>query len=137
MANLVEIKEQKDIARKTPIEIFPDPKIAVVLTNQQSGATNSPLVSVGDIVALGQKIADSKERISAPVHSPISGKVIKIANVFNSCFEYPTEAIYIEGNGNKIKDKTLTPISEAELKDTSNEAPVSYTHLTLPTNREV
>jgi len=74
MANLVEIKEQKDIARKTPIEIFPDPKIAVVLTNQQSGATNSPLVSVGDTVVIGQKIADSKERISAPVHSPTAVK---------------------------------------------------------------
>ena len=43
MANLVEIKEQKDVARKTPIEIFPDPKIAVVLTNQQSGASNKAL----------------------------------------------------------------------------------------------
>ena len=121
MANLVEIKEQKDLARKTPIEIFPDPKIAVVLTNQQSGATNTPLVSVGDSVVIGQKIADSKERISAPVHSPISGKVIKIANVYNSCFEMATEAVYIEGDGKKTKDKTLTPISEDELKDTSNE----------------
>ena len=79
MANLVEIKEHKEKARITPIEVFPDPKIAVVLTNQQGGATNTPLVSVGDTVAIGQKIADSKERVSAPVHSPISGKVTKIA----------------------------------------------------------
>jgi Na+-translocating ferredoxin:NAD+ oxidoreductase subunit C len=121
MANLVEIKEHKDIARITPIEVFPDPKVAVVLTNQQSGATNSPLVSVGDSVVIGQKIADSTERISAPVHSPISGKIIKIDNVYNSCFEYATEAIFIEGDGKKTKDKTLTPISEAELKDISKE----------------
>lgn len=90
MANLVAIKEVKDIARKTPIEIFPDPKIAVMLTNQQTGATNTPLVSVGDTVIIGQKIADTKERISAPVHSSICGKVIKIENAYNSCFEAPT-----------------------------------------------
>jgi electron transport complex protein RnfC len=121
MANLVNIPEKKDVARKTPIEVFPDPKIAVVLTNQQSGATNSPLVSVGDSVTIGQKIADAKERVSAPIHSPISGKVIKIANAYNSCFEAETEAIYIEADGKKVKDKSITPISEAELAKTKNE----------------
>jgi electron transport complex protein RnfC len=121
MANLVNIPERKDVARKTPIEIFPDPKIAVVLTNQQSGATNSPLVAVGDSVIIGQKIADSKERVSAPVHSPISGKVIKIENAYNSCFEAPTEAIYIEADGKKAKDKSIPPISEADLAKTKNE----------------
>ena len=121
MANFVNIPEQKDVARKTPIEIFPDPKIAVVLTNQQSGATNTPIVSIGDSVTIGQKIADAKERVSAPVHSPIAGKVIKIENAYNSCFEAPTEAIYIEADGKKTKDKSLSPITEAELQKTKNE----------------
>jgi electron transport complex protein RnfC len=122
MANLVSIKEVKDVARKTPIEVFPDPKVAVVLINQQSGSgSNAPLVKVGDVVAMGQKIADSTERVSAPVHSPISGKVIKIENVFNSCFAYETEAIFIENDNKKTKDKSLAPISEAEFKDMSNE----------------
>ena len=70
MANFVHIPEQKEVARKTPIEVFPDPKIAVVLTNQQSGATNLPLVKVGDTVAIGQKIADSKERVSRTSPQP-------------------------------------------------------------------
>jgi Na+-translocating ferredoxin:NAD+ oxidoreductase subunit C len=121
MANLVQIKEVKAIARKTPIEVFPDPKIAVVLVNQQTGAANTPIVSVGDNVIIGQKIADSKERVSAPVHSPICGKVIKIENVYNSCFNESTEAIFIEGDGKKTKDKSLTPIAESDLKNTSNE----------------
>ena len=121
MANLVEIKEHKEKARITPIEVFPDPKIAVVLTNQQGGATNTPLVAVGDTVAIGQKIADSKERVSAPVHSPISGKVTKIARIYNSCFATETDAIWIENDGKKTKDKTLTPISEADLEKTSND----------------
>jgi Na+-translocating ferredoxin:NAD+ oxidoreductase subunit C len=122
MANLVQIKEVKDVARKTPIEVFPDPKTVAVLVNQQTGAANTPLVAVGDTVIIGQKIADSKERISAPVHSPICGKVVKIADVYNSCFAECTQAIFIENDGKKTKDKSLTPISESELKDTSNEA---------------
>jgi len=121
MANLVHIPEVKDIARKTPIEIFPDPKIAVVLTNQQSGATNSPIIKIGDTVTIGEKIADAKERVSAPMHSPISGKVIKIANAYNSCFEAPTEAIYIENDGKKTQGKPLNSITEAELATTKNE----------------
>jgi len=120
MANLVHIKEVKEKARFAPIEVFPDPKIAVVLTNQQSGATNTPLVSVGDAVTIGQKIADAKERVSAPVHSPISGKVIKIANIYNSCFATATEAIFIENDNKKTKDKALSPISESEMEKTSN-----------------
>lgn len=121
MANLVNIKEHKDIARTKPIEVFPDPKTALILTYQHTGATNSPIVSVGDNVTIGQKIADSKERVSAPVHSPISGKVVKIGDIYNSCYAECSEAIWIENDGKKNKDKTLTPISESELQNTANE----------------
>src|SRR5665647_66708 len=121
MANLVEIKEHKDKARITPIEVFPDPKIALVLTYQHTGAPNKPVVSVGDSVDIGQKIADAKERVSAPVHSPISGKVIKIGDIYNSCYAECSEAIWIENDNKNTKDKTLTPIAESELKNTSNE----------------
>jgi len=99
------IKEYKEVARKAPIEIFPDPKTAVVIVNQHTGKPNSPLVAVGDSVAIGQKIADSKERISSPVHSPISGKVVKIGNIYSHCSESFTEAIFIEGDGKKPKTK--------------------------------
>jgi len=121
MTNYVEIKEHKEKARITPIEVFPDPKVAIVLTYQHTGAVNKTLVSVGDTVAMGQKIADSKEKISAPVHSPISGKVIKIGDIYNSCYAECSEAIWIENDNKNTKDKTLTPISESELKNTPNE----------------
>jgi electron transport complex protein RnfC len=121
MANLVEIKEHKDKARVTPIEIFPDPKTAIILTYQHVGAPNNPLVSVGDSVNIGQKIGDSKERVSAPVHSPISGKVVKIGDIYNSCYAECSEAIWIENDGGKTKDKALTPIPESELESTPND----------------
>jgi electron transport complex protein RnfC len=118
----IKIEEKKEKARKVPIEVFPDPKTAVILTYQHAGAPNVPLVSVGDSVAIGQKIADSKERVSAPVHSPISGKVVKLGDTYNSCYQEYSEAIFIENDGKKTKDKTLKPISESELKDTSNDS---------------
>jgi len=117
----VKIKEKKEEARKAPIEVFPDPKTAVVSILQHAGVPNVPLVSVGDNVAIGQKIGDSKERLSAPVHSPISGKVVKIGYTCNPCYEACPQAIFIENDGKKLKDKTLQPISESELKDVSNE----------------
>jgi electron transport complex protein RnfC len=114
------IKEVKDVARKAPIEIFPDPKTAIVIVNQHSGKPLSPIVAVGDLVAIGQKIADSKERITSPVHSPISGKVVKIGNIYSHCSETFMEAIYIENDGKKTKDKALSPISESELEKTKS-----------------
>jgi len=114
------IKEVKDQARITPIEIFPDPKTAIVILNQHSGKALSPLVAVGDSVAVGQKIADSKERISSPIHSPISGQVVKIGNIYNHCFETFTEAIYIENDGKQTKANALSPISESELEKTKS-----------------
>ena len=113
------IKEKKEQARKVPIEVFPDPETAVILALQHIGAPNVPLVSVGDNVSIGQKIADSRERISAPVHSPISGKVVKISDAYNPCYKEFPQAIFIENDGKKRKDKTLKPISESELKDVS------------------
>ena len=44
----------------------------------QGGMPNTPLVSVGDLVARGQKIAETDKFMSAPVHSSVSGKVKKI-----------------------------------------------------------
>jgi electron transport complex protein RnfC len=116
------IKEHKEIARKAPIEVFPDPKTAIVLTYQHAGAPNTPVVCVGDTVAIGQKIADSKEKISAPVHSPISGKVVKLGDIYSHCYEECSEAIFIENDGKKTKDKTLKPIPESELDSTPNDA---------------
>jgi electron transport complex protein RnfC len=112
------IKEVKDQARITPIEVFPDPKTAIVILNQHSGKPLSPLVAVGDCVAVGQKIADSKERVSSPVHSPISGEVVKIGNVYNHCLETFTDAIFIENDCKKTKADTICPISESELQKT-------------------
>jgi electron transport complex protein RnfC len=112
------IKEVKDQARITPIETFPDPKTAIVILNQHSGKPLSSLVAVDDTVAIGQKIASSKERISSPVHSPISGKVVKIGTIYSHCSESFADAIFIENDGKKTKANDFSPISESEIGKT-------------------
>ncbi|MDR2708071.1 MAG: electron transport complex subunit RsxC [Nitrososphaerota archaeon] len=112
------IKEVKEKARITPIETFPDPKTAIVILNQHSGKPLSSLVAVDDTVAIGQKIASSKERISSPIHSPISGKVVKIGTIFSHCSESFADAIFIENDGKNTKANEFSPISESEIGKT-------------------
>ncbi|EMB44782.1 MULTISPECIES: electron transport complex subunit RsxC [Treponema] len=73
------------------IRVLPSNK-SVWIPITQGGMPNTPLVSVGDLVARGQKIAETDKFMSAPVHSSVSGKVKKIephlvtGNTENLCF---------------------------------------------------
>ncbi len=51
------------------------PEEIIIPLLQHIGAQTSPIVSVGDRVLVGQKIADSESLVSAPVHSSVSGEV--------------------------------------------------------------
>ncbi len=65
---------------------------------QHIGAPCEPLVAVGDEVQLGQKIADSKAFISAPIHASVSGKVVAIEPVLHPSGT-KVMAIIIENDG--------------------------------------
>lgn len=54
------------------------PAKVVLPLQQHIGAPCEPLVALGDLVKVGQKIADSKGFVSAPIHATISGKVVAI-----------------------------------------------------------
>jgi len=49
------------------------------MLSQHIGAVCRPLIRKGDTVQAGQRIGDSDSFVSAPVHSPINGKVKEIA----------------------------------------------------------
>ncbi len=53
-------------------------EIAVMLS-QHTGAVCEPLVGRADSIGAGQKIGDADAFVSAPVHSPVGGKVKRIA----------------------------------------------------------
>ncbi|MCL2831817.1 MAG: electron transport complex subunit RsxC [Treponema sp.] len=71
---------RKNATEGKATEIFNNLKQAVIPVNQHFGAPNKPIVSEGDHVKQGQKIADSLAPgpMTVPVHASISGTVKKI-----------------------------------------------------------
>lgn len=61
--------------------IQPGPAVTevAVMLSQHLGAVCKPLVRKAEAVQMGQKIGDSDAFVSAPVHSPMNGKVKEIA----------------------------------------------------------
>ena len=63
----------------SPVKVIAPPKEVTVPMQTHIGAPCQPLVAVGDEVKMGQKIGDNPTApLCAPIHSPVSGKVIKI-----------------------------------------------------------
>jgi electron transport complex protein RnfC len=71
--------EKKDLSSDKEIRQGPAVKEVAVLLCQHIGAVCEPLVRKGNSVEAGQKVGDSDAFVSAPVHSPITGKVKEVA----------------------------------------------------------
>jgi electron transport complex protein RnfC len=69
---------RKELTRECPVEVVPTPERVVLPILQHLGAPCEPLVSSRDVVEAGAMVADSESFVSAPVHTPIAGKVAKI-----------------------------------------------------------
>jgi len=70
--------ESKELTSDIPIQPGPAVKEVAIMLSQHIGAVCQPLVRAGNMVQAGQKIGDSDAFVSAPVHSPINGKVKEI-----------------------------------------------------------
>lgn len=64
-----------------PLKTLPMPKQVRILLSQHIGAPAKCIVKVGEEVAAGQMIGEASGFVSAPVHTPIAGKVKKIETV--------------------------------------------------------
>ena len=71
--------ESKGLTEECKIQAGPIVKEVAVMLSQHTGAPCQPLVRKGNMVQAGQKIGDSDAYVSAPVHSPINGKVKETA----------------------------------------------------------
>lgn len=71
--------ESKALTSEMKIQAAPVGKQAAIMLSQHTGAVCRSLVRKGNAVQAGQKIGDSDAFVSAPVHSPITGKVKEIA----------------------------------------------------------
>ena len=71
--------QSKELTCESKIQQAPAVKQVAIMLSQHIGAACRPLVRKGNAVQAGQKIGDSDAFVSAPVHSPINGKVKEIA----------------------------------------------------------
>lgn len=94
------------LTEKKEVEMFRIPDKVVIPLLQHIGKPCTPLVKVGTNVKAGQKIADSKEFISAPVHSSVSGKVIAIKDMLSPAgIEVPCIVIKSDEKDEHVKYK--------------------------------
>ncbi len=70
--------DMKRLSCSKAIVPFPAPPLVTIPMSQHIGASCKPLVKVGDLVTVGQKIGDN-EGLCVPVHATVSGKVKQVA----------------------------------------------------------
>ncbi len=71
--------QSKSLTEDCAIQQGAQPKEVTIMLSQHTGAICEPQVKKGDAVTAGQKIGDNSAFVSAPVHSPINGKVKDIS----------------------------------------------------------
>ena len=98
----------KEITQDLSITPLPIPKQVTMILHQNIGAPPEPLVAVGDHVKRGQKIADTKAFVSAPLHASISGKVIALENRLSPIGK-EVPALIIESDGKDTPYEGLKP----------------------------
>jgi len=70
--------EAKHFTEKKSIVKAAEPQTVVIPLQQHIGAPCKPLVKKGDAVKVGQRIGEPQGFVSSPVHSSVSGKVVRV-----------------------------------------------------------
>lgn len=74
----IHLSGYKEGTQGSPIVAAQIPSTVYLPVSQHIGAPCAPLVQVGDEVKKGQKIAEGKGFVTAPIHASVSGKVIAV-----------------------------------------------------------
>ena len=75
------------------------PKQAIFPLRQHIGAPAKPVVSRGDKVKVGTLIAEAGGFVSAPIHSSVSGTVVKVDSAIDATgYRHPAIYINVEGD---------------------------------------
>lgn len=144
---------ENKFSAEAAIETLTLPKQVSVPLSQHLGAPAIAVVNKGDEVKVGQLIAKSSGFISANIHSPVSGKVFKIDEVYDSSgFRKPSIVINVEGDDwLESIDRTVDidadiKLNQKEIIDKINEMGVvglggatfpSYVKLMVPDGKKV
>jgi electron transport complex protein RnfC len=94
----VKIPSKKELTENIAITTFPLPKKVIIPVIQHIGKPATPIVSIGEKVKTGQKIAQSNSFISSHIHSSVSGTVKEIKECPHPKIE-KSLSILIESDG--------------------------------------
>ena len=113
--------DNKEFSSHKAITAVPLPKKAIIPLVQHIGAPAKPVVQKGDAVKVGQLLAEAGGFVSAPIHSPVSGKVAKIDTAVDA-WGMKMQAIYIDVEGDEWLpeiDRTniIIPFSNLDSKE--------------------
>lgn len=75
----------KSLTREIAIRPLATPRRLIIPLRQHTGPAAVPIVAEGESVAAGQLIAEARERMSAPVHSALSGVVTSVTTGDQGC----------------------------------------------------
>lgn len=120
----------------------PLPNLVTIPLAQSLGIPSSPLVAKGDDVKVGTLIARPGGFVSSGIHSPFSGKVIKVDDVYDLS-GYRRPAIFIEVSGDEWEgsidrsaslNREITHSSEDIIQKISEAGIVGLGGATFPTH---
>lgn len=141
---------RKEITENMKSEECKQTKMSYISLLQHIGVMTEPLVTKGEIVKKGQKIAESKAFLSAPIHSPVSGKVIAIEShtfpvngkvstiiIENDFEEREEEYEKIENYKDKTKEELLIKIREMGVVGQGGAAFPTHVKLSPPADSKI
>ena len=116
----------KELASGKAITQAPIPSELVIALNQHIGAPNSPLVSPGERVTVGQKIGETDAFVSAPVHASVAGTVKAVEDIKNFTGQI-VKSVIIEADPQQPafeakQAKPLAELSADEIRQIAKEA---------------
>ncbi|WFA09478.1 electron transport complex subunit RsxC [Tissierella sp. Yu-01] len=123
------VPDNKGLVSSKAIELAREPKTVYISLQQHVGAPCEALVKVGDNVKVGQKIADSKAKLAAPIHSSVSGVVKGISKMYTTT-GIKCDCIEIESDGlNEMHESVgtkadLSKLSKSEIIERIRESGV-------------
>lgn len=105
--NGIRLKHRKNTENSQTVEM-PLPSKVRIPMSMHMGAPCQPLVKVGDMVAVGQKIGDTEAPFSVPVHSGVSGKVTAVTD-YRTAMGAVCKAVEIETDSLQTISEEVRP----------------------------
>ena len=93
---------------KLESKVLPCPEQVTIPMQQHAGAPCKPLVKVGDLVQVGQKIGEAEAFVSAPIHASVSGKVTAVTKVMLPGGQ-TADAVVIQSDGQMTVSPDVKP----------------------------